>query len=458
MSATDADKTADITYNLNSEYFTIDTATGLVTTQGAVLDREATPTITVRVAAQDGQYTAYADVLITVLDTNDNSPTFGQTVYRITIGPGTLEGLSILAVTATDLDDAQNAYLTYWITGTDGKFAINAGNGEIMVVGSLNEGTKDHYEMKVFAKDHGLPPLVANVSVIITINDSNAHQPVFQEFVYDVNVTENSPVGSIVVNVTATDLDEGPAGQVTLKITAGNENNMFEIDGQTGVIRLHFQPDFEVTENYELQITAYDQGESPRVSTAVVHISVIDENDNAPVFLSLPEIIILEGPVSVNTQIIQIAAVDADSSLDNNNHVTYSITSETDKFQINPSVGMINSSDTISIGTYTLQVAAQDGGSPHLVSQTIITVQVLDSIDAAQYPQFSQSTYSVNVLESVVVPTDILDIDADGRLGGDDNGIYYNITSGNIDQHFSIQANNVCRRCLKVRVSMITTT
>ena len=142
--------------------------------------------------------------------------------------------------------------------------------------------------MTVFAKDHGIPAKMGDVPVAIYVDNSNKYTPSFNQFSYYVNVQEDLRLNEPITRFTATDKDEGSAGEVWYKVSRGNEDNKFAIDLSLGIVVLINPLDYEKKEYYEIEITASDRSESPKSATAILHVTVTDVNDNAPVFQSLP--------------------------------------------------------------------------------------------------------------------------------------------------------------------------
>ncbi|KAK2179884.1 hypothetical protein NP493_468g01001 [Ridgeia piscesae] len=186
VAASDDDSTADLRYSMTSDIFTVDTLTGRITTLVS-LDRELTSNYLVNVSVTDGIHTDLTSISIVVLDTNDNAPEFSQETFSISITDDVKVDTSVLAVEADDADLMNNGMVTYWIHGTEGKFQIDPSSGIITISGSLDARAKYRYVMLVFARDHGYPPLLSNVSVIINVNESREHALTFDRFSYHVS-------------------------------------------------------------------------------------------------------------------------------------------------------------------------------------------------------------------------------------------------------------------------------
>ncbi|XP_064628041.1 protocadherin Fat 4-like [Lineus longissimus] len=445
VSATDEDTVGIVEYGfiatagVKASDFSIDKKTGVVST-GVIFDRETTDNYVLNASACDGKQCGYAKINVTVMDTNDYAPVFVEKSYVGYIQQNAVVDRSILQVNATDRDLENNQEITYWISNTDGKFKVDHDVGIVRVAGVLDRSVKDVYEMLVFAEDHGMPPLRSNVSLTIFVNNTNKNVPMFSEFSYEALIPENSTNGTFVLQVNATDNDDGKAGSVRLNILKGNDQKMFKMNPD-GSIYLIKGLDFEKEKYYELTIEAKDEGGDPLSSTAIVRITISDINDNAPVFAPLPDVLHVSAQSQAGIVIYTTNATDADSLLNNNNKVVYSLLTHTDKFVIEESSGAISvKTAPLATGDYAVKVEATDQGSPKLSTEATLNVKVISSLD--KIPVFGEMPFISKINEAIVVNAIVTNINA--KLGGkgneDDVGIYYNITEGNEQKYFKINS------------------
>lgn len=138
--------------------------------------------------------------------------------------------------------------------------------------------------MIIEALDGGNPPLKDYLLVNITILDINDNEPIFSQSRYYASLLENATVGSPVLQVTASDADEGSNGRIeySLPVKLSNELPYFTINKDTGWIYLSKPIDFEVKSLHELSVVAKDCGVQPLETSAFVSIRVMDVNDNHP--------------------------------------------------------------------------------------------------------------------------------------------------------------------------------
>ncbi len=177
----------------------------------------------------------------------------------------------VVKVSATDEDSGVNSAITYAIDAgnEDERFGIDATSGQITLVRPLDRETIDSYTLVVTASDgtgNGaiddarMAPVVKNGNgdgsqwsltatalVKITVMDNNDNPPAFLQSADGVrrSVPEDSPPGTFVLPVTATDADRGNNAQIQYAIASGNVGRAFSIDGTTGSIYVAEQLDYE---------------------------------------------------------------------------------------------------------------------------------------------------------------------------------------------------------------------
>ena len=141
---------------------------------------------------------------------NDNPPQFASKYYFASISEGVDTGTDVVRVMATSRDIGVNAEISYTIIGGNEqrKFSIEQETGLVSVTGKLDYERAKDYFLTIQALDGGTPPLSNHATVNISIMDVNDNKPIFTQLSYSASVTENSPVGSSIVTLTATDLDQ----------------------------------------------------------------------------------------------------------------------------------------------------------------------------------------------------------------------------------------------------------
>uniref|UniRef100_A0A674MGA6 Cadherin EGF LAG seven-pass G-type receptor 3 n=1 Tax=Takifugu rubripes TaxID=31033 RepID=A0A674MGA6_TAKRU len=440
---TDSGDNARLEYRLTGTSsdtpFIINSATGWVTVRSA-LDRESVEHYFFGVEARDygmPPLSATASVTITVMDVNDNRPEFLQKEYYSRLNEDAAVGTSVATVTAVDRD--VNSAVTYQITGgnTRNRFAISTagGAGLLSLALPLDYKQERRYVLTVTASDRTLHD---TCQVHINITDANTHRPVFQSAHYSVSVNEDSPPGSLVVVISATDDDVGENARITYFL----EDNIpqFRIDSATGAITLQAELDYEDQMTYTLAITAKDNGIPQKSDTTYVEVNVNDVNDNAPQFLS-PR---YQGSVSEDappyTSVLQISATDRDAHA--NGRVQYTFQNGEDgdgDFTIEPTSGILRTVrrlDRESVPFYELTAYAVDRGVPPQRTPVHIQVTVLDVNDNA--PVFPADDFEVLVKENSAVGSVVAQITATDPDEGANAQIMYQIVEGNIPEIFQM--------------------
>ncbi|XP_034000929.1 cadherin EGF LAG seven-pass G-type receptor 3 isoform X2 [Trematomus bernacchii] len=288
ISATDDDvgENARITYFLedNIPQFRIDTGTGAITLQ-AELDYEDQMTYTLAITAKDNGIPQKADttyVEVNVNDVNDNAPQFLSTRYQGTVSEDAPPFTSVLQISATDRDAHTNGRVQYTFQNGedgDGDFTIEPTSGIVRSVRRLDRESVPFYELTAYAVDRGIPPQRTPVHIQVTVLDVNDNAPVFPADDFEVLVKENSAVGSVVAQITATDPDEGTHAQIMYQIVEGNIPEIFQMDIFSGELTSLIDLDYEARNEYVIVVQATS---APLVSRATVRIRLVDQNDNRP--------------------------------------------------------------------------------------------------------------------------------------------------------------------------------
>ncbi|XP_029019747.1 cadherin EGF LAG seven-pass G-type receptor 1 isoform X4 [Betta splendens] len=454
LKATDPDdgEAGRLEYNMealfdsrSNDFFDIDTQTGSITTMQP-LDREVKDTHVFKVTATDNgtpRRSTASYLTVTVSDTNDHSPVFEQTEYRVSIRENVEVGFEVMTVRATDGDAPSNANMIYKIVNSDGinsVFEIDPRNGLVRIRERPDRETRAYYQLIVEANDQGRDPCPrsATATVHISVEDENDNVPQFSEKRYVVQVPENVAVNTKVIQVEATDKDEGNNAKVQYSIISGNVKGQFYIHSPTGVIDVINPLDYEMIREYNLRIKAQDGGRPPLINgTGMVVVQVVDVNDNAPMFVSTPfQATVLEN-VAIGYSVIHIQAIDGDSG--ENARLEYRLTDTSPgfPFAINNSTGWVTVSDELDRETtefYTFGVEARDHGAPAMSSSASVSITVLDVND--NVPTFTEKTYALKINEDAVVGTSVLTVTAVDR---DVNSVVtYQISSGNTRNRFAI--------------------
>ncbi|KAI1892191.1 hypothetical protein AGOR_G00130780 [Albula goreensis] len=288
ISATDEDvgENARITYFLedNIPQFRIDPGSGAITLL-TELDYEDQMTYTLAITARDNGIPQKSDttyVEVNVNDVNDNAPQFLSPRYQGTVSEDAPPFTSVLQISATDRDAHANGRVQYTFQNGedgDGDFTIEPTSGIVRTVRRLDRESVPFYELTAYAVDRGVPPQRTPVHIQVTVLDVNDNAPVFPADDFEVLVKENSVVGSVVAQITASDPDEGPNAQIMYQIVEGNIPEIFQMDIFSGELTSLIDLDYEARSEYVIVVQATS---APLVSRATVRIRLVDQNDNQP--------------------------------------------------------------------------------------------------------------------------------------------------------------------------------
>ncbi|XP_030251879.1 protocadherin alpha-8-like isoform X13 [Sparus aurata] len=403
-SADDADvsKNTVNTYKLSqNEHFSLATHKGESVTVELllqkVLDREKQPVIRLTLTAIDGGTPAKSgtmQIIVNVVDSNDNPPVFSQTLYKASVYENMKIGTSIITLNATDLDVGHNGQISYSFSEIDqGKqtdlFAIDEKSGTVTNKKNIDFEEKNAFEIRVQASDGGSPPLNSHTKLLIEVLDVNDNAPEMSVTSLLTAVKEDASIGTAIALVSVLDNDGGKNGMVNCKISnnvpfklESNYKNYYSlvVDGPL---------DRESASQYNISITATDEGSPPLSSTSVIHVHVSDVNDNAPLFTENIINVYVKENSPVGAIIKTVTATDAD--VDQNSQVRYSfLQSNTNTLpfstmiNINSETGDIVSLQSFNfeeLKTFQFKVQATDSGVPPLSSNVTVNVLILDEND-----------------------------------------------------------------------------
>ncbi|XP_046903064.1 protocadherin gamma-A11-like [Hypomesus transpacificus] len=347
------------------------------------------------------------NIVLQIQDINDNAPKFGKDVVRFDIRESAVKGARFAVNQAHDADIGLNAVQSYTLQRNN-HFSLavhtNPGGGkygELVLENELDREKEQEVTLILTAVDGGTPHRSGTVVIHVTVLDANDNKPVFSQNVYRVNLPENSPKGSVIMTVSATDADEGANGEVTYAFGPVSEqlSELFSLDIKTGDICIVGEIDFEKESTHELSIQAKDN--FGLTSFANVIVEITDVNDNNPVIYLKS----LTNPIPENvmpgTEVGIINVQDKDSGV--NKQVRCSIQQNV-PFKLNPSIKNYYSLVTTSeldrelISDYNITITATDEGSPPLSSSKTINVSVSDVNDNP--PVFEEQSYSAYVSEN----------------------------------------------------------
>ena len=371
VAATDADSGDTLTYSLggtDAASFDIDDTTGQLMTL-AMLDHETKASYMVMVTADDGNGgTDTINVTISVTDVNE-APMFASETAERSVAENTAAEMIIGdPFTATD-DDGDE--VMYSLGGTDmASFAIDEMTGELKTLAMLDHETKDEYMVMVIATDTG--GLMGSIMVTITVTDVN-EAPMFASETAESSVAENTAADMMIGDaLMATDEDDGDEVTYTL---GGTDMASFAIDAMTGQLKTLAMLDHETKDEYMVMVIATDTG--GLTGSIMVTITVTDVSE-APMFASETA----ESSVAENTAAEMMIGDPFTATDDDGDEVMYSLGgTDMASFDIDATTGQLQTKVALDFETktdYEVTVIATDtDGETDTITVTIDVTDVL---------------------------------------------------------------------------------
>ncbi|CAH2015699.1 unnamed protein product [Acanthoscelides obtectus] len=230
------------------------------------LDRENQSLYNLLVIATDkapipeDRLSSSVQVTIVLKDVNDMSPEF-ITPNETTVAENIPINTVVMAIKAVDKDEGRNGYIEYSLSDDpviNGIFSLGPVDGLLKVAGRIDRETTSNYTLIVHAKDRGDPPKSTQAKIFVRVLDENDNSPVFDPKQYSASISENASIGASVLQVSATDIDDGFNGRVRYSIISGDINRDFSIIEDTGVIRVAKNLNYERKSRYTLIVKAED--------------------------------------------------------------------------------------------------------------------------------------------------------------------------------------------------------
>ncbi|XP_035983274.1 protocadherin beta-15-like [Fundulus heteroclitus] len=397
------------------------------------IDREKQKEINLLLTALDGgspRRSGTVIIHVTVLDANDNAPVFSQAVYEASLPENSPLDTVVLTVSASDADEGVNGDVTYdfgHVTDEVMKiFSIDSKSGEIRVTGAVDYEVKTSYEIRVKAKD-GLG-LSSYAKVIISITDINDNTPVVSLKSLTNPIPEDTPAGTKVGIINVQDRDSGNNRQVRCSV---QQNVPFKL---VPSIKNYYslvttgQLDRELVSDYNITITATDEGSPPLSSSKTVQLSVADINDNPPVFEEQSYSAHVNENNKPGSTLCSVSARDPDWR--QNGTVIYSLlpgevngASVSSYLSVNGDTGVIHavrSFDYEQFRSFKVHVMARDNGSPPLSSNVTVSVLISDVNDNSPqilYPAPEGSSFMTELVPKAAhggsLVSKVIAVDAD---------------------------------------------
>ncbi|XP_043097637.1 protocadherin-9 isoform X2 [Puntigrus tetrazona] len=369
----------------------------------------------IEVVILPNDYFRLIKIKIIVKDTNDNAPMFPSPVINISIPENTLINSRFAIPSATDPDTGPNSVHKYELLNGQSAFGLDiveTPEGEkwpqLIVQQNLDREQKDTYVMKVKVEDGGNPQKSSTAILQVTVTDVNDNRPVFKESQIEVHIPENSPVGTSVVQLQATDADVGANAEIKYMFGAQVSpatRRLFALNSTTGLITVQRPLDREETAIHKLTVLASDGSSSP--ARATITINVTDVNDNAPnidlryIISPTNGTVMLSEKDPINTKIALITVSDKDTDVNGKvicfieKDVPFHLKAVYDNQYLLETSALLDYEGTKE---YIFKIVASDSGKPSLNQTALVRVRLEDENDNP--PIFTQPVIELAVMEN----------------------------------------------------------
>uniref|UniRef100_A0A8B9NGR8 Cadherin domain-containing protein n=1 Tax=Accipiter nisus TaxID=211598 RepID=A0A8B9NGR8_9AVES len=451
----DEGRNGQVTYHILSgnenKTFVLDKITGTVTsvlwiflhcaTHAQLLDREIQEQYSLTVMALDDGSPALSTtqvLTIIVLDVNDETPIFLKQLYKTAVRENQHPGEFVIKVEAMDRDagnfclfaidfivdhsrliksccllclrvqllcfsqgDQLFVIILFFVClkggNVGGYFTLNNTSGKLLVTRSLDREDVSNFTLVIECRDLGSPSRSSTAQLTLMVLDENDHSPSFAKSQYQVSVREDLEKGSAILDLFASDEDDGLNGEVRYSLI-DNTFGAFAINSVTGSIVTTKALDRETKSQYTFRAVASDcSTHLPRSTTVRVVVHIDDINDNDPIFLQNPLRAFVPAETPVNETVATVRAEDVD--LGSNGAVVFSLMIAETVFQINMKTGDIILQEPLAskeFSTQLLVMASDQGISP----RTATAMVIISTEEQEEEISFSHSLYEASVPEN----------------------------------------------------------
>ncbi|OCT60491.1 cadherin-22-like [Xenopus laevis] len=337
VSAWDADdpaygSSARVVYSVldGEKHFTVDSKTGVIHTAVSDLDRESQDRYDLVIQATDmagqlGGLSGSTTVTIVITDVNDNPPRFPQKLYQFSMAESAPPGSVIGRVKAEDADVGENTDMFYQIQqqemGAIFKVTTDSVTQEavLSIIKSLDFETQKEHSLVLEAQNRFVDPRFTDLGTfrdqaIVKVSVLDVDEPPkFHPLDGIIEVPEDAHIGSVIGAITAIDPDKAN-NPISYTLNRTSDDGIFEIDVESGEIRITKALDRETSGWHNLTVQAHETEDPLKVSFLSLRIRILDVNDNPPELATPHESSVCED--ALPGQLIQtISVVDRDEPM-----------------------------------------------------------------------------------------------------------------------------------------------
>ncbi|XP_060630175.2 protocadherin beta-16-like isoform X4 [Anolis sagrei] len=374
--------------------FHLNEVTGEITVLGEIdYEKETNYEMTIK-ATDGGGLSGHCKVLVEIEDLNDNAPEVSIVSINSPLPENSpLETLVVL-FSVEDQDSGDNGKALCSVD-MNLPFALKVTTNsfyQLLIQNPLDREKVAEYNVTITAMDRGSPRLTSTRIIHVQISDVNDNPPVFEKFMFEMQIQENNIPGLLIGSIKAVDLDTEQNAKLTYSLLPGNVSgghmaSYVSINSETGNMYALRSLDYEKINDFKVTVKATDSGSPPLSSDVVVHVIITDENDNAPFFLyplqnsTSPCNELLPKMAEAGYLITKVVAVDGDSG--QNSWLSYELLKATDPglFSIGAQNGEVKTRRPLTerdTNKQRLVIAVRDNGVPPQTSTAMLNILLVD--------------------------------------------------------------------------------
>eukprot|EP00117_Sycon_ciliatum_P002784 scpid268/ scgid7863/ Protocadherin Fat 1; Cadherin family member 7; Cadherin-related tumor suppressor homolog; Protein fat homolog; Protocadherin Fat 1, nuclear form len=363
------------------------------------VDFETKSAYVLNVTVSDGVFMDLCHIQITILDENDNLPQFSQQLFQASVQEAQLPGFAVIQVNATDADSHIFGPLTFSLQFASNEFTVDEATGAVRTKAVLNREEQDTYAVILRVEDAG--GLSTSVPLSVTITDVNDNTPFFLGAPYRQSITENNGFPGTLLQVIADDMDIGVNARLSYALLDDGNGSFALLDPSVGTVVIIASLDREHIAEHDLVMEVADGGTPQLTARTTIRVSVLDVNDNSPVFQPMSILASVNETAPSSTRIATITATDTDAGAFGT--VRYDLLTGNGLFHIDSNSGTVQLTregvlDFEGQREYSIRVQASDGDLPPRHSSAELIITVLDNND--NRPRFELNSYSARAVEN----------------------------------------------------------
>ncbi|XP_034038208.1 protocadherin Fat 2 isoform X2 [Thalassophryne amazonica] len=389
----DAGINAEVKYSLvvgDRGYFSLDEFSGILRLEQP-LTFDSPSTFNLKVKATDRglphHLYSFTTVTVDVVSLDDYQPVFLNTEYTIQIPESLVIGSEVLSLSTLTRHDVGPEPVVYRIVSgnEDGRFLLDAHTGLLTLTAPLDFEACHEYYLSMEG-NRGKSSLSDITMVVINVTDVNDNAPAFGQRVYRAEVSEDLTPGSLVMQVTATDPDGPINNLLRYSIVSGDPLQQFSIHPRNGEVTVRTALDREEVPHYSLTVQAADEGDPPLSSAVLVTVTIVDVNDNPPVFSQVNHSLLLQEGESIGSSVFQLVVTDRDTPRNGPPFSFHIISGNEDRcFHVDQG-GLLSLSAPLRKKVkphHLLKIQVTDSGHPPLSSICVVNISVTEQ---SKYP------------------------------------------------------------------------